>query len=123
MSATIRLEADQLAELAALIAGELRDGPGAEVCNGVTHLVDASTLARHLGISRSVVYRRSEELGAVRIGNRLRFDIERAKAANANSSSDENVSETRPRPRRKRQHAANGIDPSLVLAVRKRMTP
>jgi hypothetical protein len=48
-------------------------------------LVDASTLARMLGVSRSTVYAIADELGAVRLGGgskpRLRFDPERARAA------------------------------------------
>jgi len=41
-------------------------------------LVDAATLADHLGISRDTVYRHADELGVIRIGGRLRFDLERA---------------------------------------------
>jgi len=41
-------------------------------------LVDAATLAEHLGLSRDTVYRRADELGVIRIGGRLRFDLERA---------------------------------------------
>lgn len=41
-------------------------------------LVDAVEIAKQLGISRSTVYERSDELGAVRLGDgpraRLRFD-------------------------------------------------
>lgn len=48
-------------------------------------LVDAATLARMLGVSRSTVYALADELGAVRLGGgskpRLRFDPEAAMRA------------------------------------------
>lgn len=37
-------------------------------------LVDAAELARRLGVSRDAIYGHADELGAVRVGNRLRFD-------------------------------------------------
>jgi hypothetical protein len=44
-------------------------------------LIDAAEVGRRLGISRSTVYEKAEELGAVRIGQgrraRLRFDPQR----------------------------------------------
>jgi hypothetical protein len=56
-------------------------------------LVDSSTLARLLGISRSTVYEHADELGAVEVGGgsrpRLRFDPETAlEAWNRRSSSE-----------------------------------
>jgi len=54
------------------VAALIRDGDSA------TGLVDAAELARLMGVSRDHVYRRSAELGAVRLGTgpraRLRFD-------------------------------------------------
>jgi hypothetical protein len=48
-------------------------------------LVDATTLATELGVTRSWVYEHRDELGAVRLGAgpkpRLRFDIETASQA------------------------------------------
>jgi hypothetical protein len=48
-------------------------------------LVDASTVARALGVSRDFVYSHAAELGGQRIGDgprgRLRFDLDRALAA------------------------------------------
>lgn len=44
-------------------------------------LVDARTVARALGVSDKSVYRHAAELGAVRIGRRLRFDLARALAS------------------------------------------
>lgn len=50
-----------------------------------TGLVDAATLARLLGVSRSTIYDRASELGAVQVGDgarpRLRFDVETARNA------------------------------------------
>ena len=46
-----------------------------------TRLVTAEELGRRLGMSRSTVYERADELGAIRIGSgpraRLRFDLAR----------------------------------------------
>ena len=91
MSATVltqeQLEhlAEQLAEklapriveqLAPVLAADA-DAPGS--------LVDATTLAKLLGVSRETVYEHRDELGARRIGTgnrpRLRFDVSRALAA------------------------------------------
>jgi hypothetical protein len=48
-------------------------------------LVDAATLARLLSVTRGTVYEHADEFGAVRLGDgprsRLRFDVERARAA------------------------------------------
>jgi len=50
-----------------------------------SQLVDATTLARILGVARSTVYDRAAELGAIEVGMgakpRLRFDVEQARAA------------------------------------------
>ena len=77
MSGTIRLAPDQLEKLADLIADRLTNrDPSA--------LVDAATLARTLGVSRSLIYRQAAQLGARRVGHgqgRLRFDVEQAREA------------------------------------------
>jgi hypothetical protein len=48
-------------------------------------LVDATTLAEQLGVSRDYIYDHARHLGAVRIGNgprpRLRFSLAEARAA------------------------------------------
>lgn len=76
----VRLEHDQLVELAELVADlvvaqlEPATTPG---------LVDAKTLACALGVERSYVYRHADELGAMRLGDgpraRPRFDVEEAR--------------------------------------------
>ena len=82
MSATIRLEPDQLADLARLIAAELSASTAAP--SAPVGLVSAATLAPMLGVSRSWIYEHAGELGAVRLGGargRLRFDPDAARAA------------------------------------------
>lgn len=73
--AVLRLEPAQLLELADLIAERLhRETPSG--------LVDAASLARLLGVSRTAVYEHAAELGAIEVGDgerpRLRFDVDRA---------------------------------------------
>jgi len=92
-------------------------------------LVDAATLARLLGISRSTVYVMAGELGAVRIGGgskpRLRFDVEAARAAMSCSvgrrsqaavASDDGM--PAPPADRKRRRLPNGLPPGSVLTIR-----
>src|SRR5437763_13330158 len=74
-------------------------------------LVDASTLARVLGVRADYVYRHADELGAVRLGEgkraTLRFDVERAMSSRVSSSrsqpSDAPAGTGQPRRRRRRQ--------------------
>jgi hypothetical protein len=58
-----------------------------------TGLVDASTLARTLGVSRSTIYAHALELAAVKVGGgsrpRLRFDPETAREAWTRRSASE----------------------------------
>lgn len=53
--------------------------------SGPVGLIDASRLARHLGLSRAWVYEHARELGAIKVGSgpraRLRFDLATAKEA------------------------------------------
>ena len=74
-------------------------------------LVDASRLAKHLGLTRAWVYEHAHELGAIRVGNgpraRLRFDIAAVTAALAargpenHRPAPEPISMRRPRQRRR----------------------
>jgi len=61
--ASIRLDDDQLKHLADLIVARLGSTPPDRA-----PLVDASELARLLGVSRPVVYHDARLLGAIRIG-------------------------------------------------------
>ena len=109
---TIRLEPDQLAELAQRIAQYLDPEPA-----GSTGLVDAATVAQELGVARSWVYSHAPELGARRLGTgtkgRLRFDLNEARAAFATVTPAGAPAST-PRPRRKHQAAPAGS----ILRVR-----
>jgi excisionase family DNA binding protein len=74
-------------------------------------LIDAAEVARRLGISRSTVYEKAEELGAVRIGEgsraRLRFDPEGvATQLAARSTAPTGVRRPVATPRRRRRSAA-----------------
>ncbi len=113
MSRTVRLDPDQLDELAAAIARHLR----AESKPSGDGLVDAATVARELGVSRSFVYQHSEDLGARRLNGRgrLRFDREQATAAFAAMESDA--------PARQQQRRRRSPVTSHVLASRPQVIP
>ncbi|HTU85124.1 MAG TPA: hypothetical protein VMF57_06085 [Solirubrobacteraceae bacterium] len=64
------------ARVASLVIAEIR--PAGD------RYVDATTLAKHLGVDRDWVYAHATELGALRLGGahgRLRFDLDQAIAA------------------------------------------
>lgn len=75
--ADLRLDHDQLLELADLVAAAIvaRAEPSG------AGLVDAAAVAARYGVARDFVYRHADDLGAVRLGEgpraRLRFDLER----------------------------------------------
>lgn len=74
-------------------------------------LIDAFSLAKHLGLTRAWVYEHAHELGAIRVGNgpraRLRFDLATARAALAGTSEPQPsggpATRTGPQPRRRRR--------------------
>jgi hypothetical protein len=68
----MRLDPAQLEELAAMIADRLADHAEARNFVGVTDL------ARILGCSPDLVYEHADELGALRIGRAIRFDVDEA---------------------------------------------
>ena len=74
------LDADDIDAVAARVVELLREQP-----DEPRRYVDAATLARALSVERAWVYLRARELGALRLGDgpkaRLRFDLERARAA------------------------------------------
>jgi hypothetical protein len=119
----LRLASDQLACLADLVAERLRDAvpPG---------LVDAQTLARRLGISRSTVYEHSAELGAIEVGDgdrpRLRFDYDRAVEAWTRRSADRRPQqpEARSSARITRRRRPSRLDSGTqLLPIAGRSTP
>ena len=76
----VSITRESVEAIAARVA-ELLQGQADSACG----FVDARELARILGISRSTVYERASELGAIRLGHgaraRLRFDVAEATAA------------------------------------------
>jgi hypothetical protein len=97
----VRLDHDQLVELAGLVAEHLR------ACEAPkpAALVSARELASLLGCDRSWVYAHQRELGRLRLGNgskgRLRFDPERARQALATVAEPAPAATPRPRARRR----------------------
>jgi hypothetical protein len=91
VSATLRLDGESIEAIAQRVA-ELLTGDQA---GSDSRLIDAATLARHLGVSPAFVYRNATKLGAIRLPTspeadrgrkgkprgRLRFDLEQARAA------------------------------------------
>lgn len=84
-------------------------------------LVDATTLARLLGVRRSTIYGRADELGAIRLGNgrraRLRFNVETARAAL--NSSDGASAALAPRTPSTRRHRATTSGAGSILTPRR----
>jgi hypothetical protein len=84
MSVSVRLDPDQLEELAGLIAERLRPS---ERPDAGAELLTAAELAKALCVSRQTIYERAAELGGERVGSgpkaRWRFSLERARAAMA----------------------------------------
>lgn len=67
----VELTSDQLERLADLLAERLRPP-------SMPRLVTATELAERLGVDPKSVYRHADDLGAIRVGRRLRFDPEKA---------------------------------------------
>lgn len=91
-------------------------------------LVDAATLARLLGVSRSTVYDNAAKLGGVQVGNggrrpRLRFDPERAREAwtvRVPGESSQNADVPAPAKVRRRSKRAGSGSGVRLLPVRGR---
>jgi hypothetical protein len=104
---TARLHPDDLAavveQTALRVVELLREEPAPAPSR--SPLVDAATVARALGISRSTVYGHAAELGAVPIGDgpkpRLRFDLDRARQAWGSRSEGEGSGALQPARRRR----------------------
>ncbi len=102
----MRLDHDQLEQLADLIAERLREGEAPTTPAG---LVDAWELATQLGVNRSFVYQHWRELGGVRLGGprgRLRFDPAQARAALAAKAESPAAV---PHPRRRRSSTVGSV--------------
>ncbi|MEO8690871.1 MAG: hypothetical protein ABI611_21975 [Solirubrobacteraceae bacterium] len=96
------LDAEDIDAVAARVVELLREQPAEP-----RRYVDAATLARALGVEREWVYLRARELGALRLGDgpkaRLRFDLERRRAALAEMNTRDQPRPDKP-PRRRRGH-------------------
>lgn len=86
-------------------------------------LIDAAEVARRLGISRSTVYEKAEELGAVRIGQgsraRLRFDPQGvATQLAARSAAPTGLATGPQRPVATRRRRRRSVDAAGLLPIR-----
>ncbi len=85
-------------------------------------LMDASQLARHLGLTRAWVYEHAQQLGAIQLGDgprpRLRFDPQTAKQALHDRQHRHEPAPTKadgPRPGRPRQRRTPASVPLLPI--------
>jgi hypothetical protein len=105
----VRLEPDDVEAIARRVAELLGTGPQP------VRYVDAAQFAQALGVERAWVYAHAAQLGALRLGGprgRLRFDLERVRAALAAGDA---AGCERPRtapPRRRHAGRRRGLDPS-----------
>lgn len=95
-----------------------------------SRLLTVGELAAELGVHASFVYEHQDELGVIRLGGgskpRLRFDLERAKAAVSCSTGGRSQAEdvsadgpSEPSTRRGQRRLPNGLPkPGSVLAIR-----
>ena len=79
--------------IAERVADRLRAADDASLSLRLPRLVDARTVAEAIGVDLKTVYRHADELGAVRVGRRLRFDLDRALRSWSNGESDRCPSE------------------------------
>jgi hypothetical protein len=112
----VTLTDEQLDALADRIAARVNTNTAS-----ASGMVDAATLAAHLGVARSYVYAHADELGAVRLGGprgRLRFALPVADTArHQRQSADVGRPEQRPTtPRRRRRTAQPHV--GSILKVR-----
>jgi integrase len=95
------LDREDIEAVAARVVALLREAPAPPA-----RYVDAATLALALGVERDWVYARARELGAIRLGEgpkaRLRFDLERARAAVAAIGAGDQAPPEEPARRRRR---------------------
>jgi hypothetical protein len=116
---TATLTDEQIERIAERIANLLREPMR-------PRLVDATALARELGVSRDFVYAHATELGGARIGHgsrgRLRFDRERALAAWSGRACHRTKSRLRPACSSVRRRRRQGHDPGLLPVRRAEIT-
>ena len=116
-SVSVRLTDEELQQIAERLVELLpRDVSG-------DGLIDAAEVARRSGISRSTVYEKAGELGAVRIGHgpraRLRFDpkrvVDQLKAPSASPTQSEPGGR---RPIESQRGTRRSVDPAGLLPIR-----
>src|ERR1700677_3151417 len=116
-----RMHPDDIAQLAKLLAVELREVADAPQASTV-ELVDAKTVAKALHLDRKTVYRRWSDLGGVKVAGSVRFDLAKALAGGADEHRDRSPSERSevaskpapPRRKRPQQRAATRPDCQLL---------
>lgn len=86
-------------------------------------LIDVAEAARRLGVSRSTIYAKANELGAVRLGHgpkaRLRFDAARVRDGLVDASGDAAARDpARSVPRSRRRRARSSGAPLLPIRGR-----
>jgi hypothetical protein len=109
----VELSPAQLEHLADLLADRLRPPSTAQ-------LVTATELAERLGVDPKTVYRHADDLGAIRVGRRLRFDPETALARYVSVRSQPAESRTETGKTRGRRSAANAGHCQLLPVGRRK---
>lgn len=119
----VTVDAEWLIERVASRVVELLDQRGQQP----SELVDAATLARLLGVSRSTVYDNAAKLGARQLGDgsraRLRFDVEQARQAwtrRVSSERSEPAEVPAPAPVRRRRRSEGSAGGPGLLPVKDR---
>jgi hypothetical protein len=114
----VTLDADDIDAVAARVVELLREQP-----NEPRRYVDAATLARALSVECEWVYLHARELGALRLGDgpkaRLRFDLERARAALVAMNARDQPPPDKP-PRRRRGRPRERAAPTGVQLIQGR---
>lgn len=116
----VTLSDAQLDRIAERVAEHLRPS---EVSGPPAGLVDAPTVAQALGVSVKSIYRHAAELGAVRVGRRLRFDLARALAIWPNGEDDRCPSERSQPPRSPAKTPTSGARQTPLPTAHCRLLP
>lgn len=109
-------------QISAIVADALEQPDGAPLPSAsVPRLVDADTVARALGLSRSSVYEHAEALGARRLGDssrpRLRFDLDEAVRAWASRSESRGSAPPEPSERPGAQTRRRRVAPTTTAQL------
>lgn len=122
--AAAEIAPETIERIAQRVVQLMRHEPGAhdEGTIAARDLMDASQLARHLGLTRAWVYEHAQQLGAIQLGDgprpRLRFDPQTAKQALHDRQRRHEPAPAKtdgPRPGRPRQRRAPASVPLLPV--------